>query len=166
AGAPVAPLHAREDAVGATLQAQVQVRADARVAGHRAHQVVARLGRLQAAEPQPEVARQRTQPVEQVPQPAPLPLRLAAAQVDAVVAEVDPRQHDLRAAALDQAGDLLDDLFRGAAPQARPDARDDAERAVEHAAVLHLDEGALVAVEARDAARRADDAEVAQLVGD
>src|SRR5439155_875550 len=104
------------------------------------------------------------EPVEQMPQPAPCFPGLAAAEIQAVVAEVDARQDDLLAAARDERLDFRGDLVRGPAAHDGAHLRDDAVTAVEQTAVLHLDEGPAVAVEAGDAARQARDTEGAQLL--
>ena len=63
----VAALHQGQDAVRAALQAQVQVRHDALQSAQGLDEVIARLGRLEAAQPDAEVARQCVEPFEQVP---------------------------------------------------------------------------------------------------
>src|SRR5205807_35713 len=71
-----------------------------------------------------------------------------------------------------ESADLVGDFFGGPAADGGADAGDDAVGATEQAAVLHLDEGALVVVEARDAGGRGGDAvggellDEAVLVGD
>src|SRR5207248_10753893 len=109
---------------------------------------------------------QPAQPLNQVPQPAPLLFRPAPTQVDAVVPQVDAGEDHLLAAVLDERAYLGDDLVRRPAAEARPHGGDDAVGAVEQAAVLDLDEGALVAVEARNAGGQLQDAELAQLFGE
>ena len=77
-----------------------------------------------------------------------------ARQVLAVGGQVDPGQHDLAVAGVDQAARLLDHLARRHAPARAAAIGNDAERAAVIAAVLHLDEGARAAVEAVDQVAR------------
>ncbi len=151
AAAAVAPLHGGEDAVGAALQAQVQVRAEAALLRQDGDQLVAGLGGLHAAQADPEVPRQAAQAAQQARQPHPFRLRPAPAPVQAVVTQVDAGQHHLGVTRIDQPADLVGDLPRRAAADDGTNAWDDAIRTVQQAAVLHLDEGPLVAVKAADA---------------
>src|SRR5579863_10214012 len=99
-----------------------------------------------------------------MPQPLPLGTRPALAQVDAVMAQVDAGQHHLPITRLDQPDHLGGDLPRRPAAHYRTDVRDNAIAAIEQTAVLHLDKGALVAVETRDAVRTHRHAERGQLL--
>ena len=74
----------------------------------------------------------------------------ARGEVPAVVAEVDPGQRDLAVAGLDESPDLVDHGRRGLAPARPARRRHDAEGAPVLAAVLHLDEGARAAGDARE----------------
>src|SRR5205814_5072780 len=108
----VTAAHESQDAVGAALQTQVQVRTDARRPGEGGYEVAAHLGRFETAQAHAEVAGQPVEPVEQMPQPAPCFPGLAAAEIQAVVAEVDARQDDLLAAARDERLDFRGNLVR------------------------------------------------------
>ena len=77
-GDAVTPLHARQDAVGPALQANVKVWANTRLAGHDADQVVARLGRFQTAETDADVSRQASESLNM--EPSTSGLRLEARQ--------------------------------------------------------------------------------------
>src|SRR4051812_32925061 len=101
-----------------------------------------------------------------MPQPAPLVPRFPAAEVDAVMTEVNAGQDDLLAAAGNQGLNLFGNLLGRPAAEMRTNGRNDAVRAVEQAAVLHFDEGPLMAVEARDAARHVGDAKLLQFLGE
>src|SRR5262249_39654007 len=141
----------------------MQVRADASLARQNADKRSANFGRFQAAETDAEVAGQATEHLEEVPEPAPVGLGPAPAQVDAIVAQMNAGQDDLLIAASRQAAHFLDDVFQGPAAKSRPDLRDNAVIAVEQAAVLHFHKGALVAVKAVDATRQLADSERLQL---
>src|SRR5262249_40929152 len=147
----ITALHQGENAIGATLQAQVQVRTEPARARQRIDEFAAYLGGLQAAQADAEVPWQRIEAFDQVPEPAPCFFRLAAAQVDAVVAQGDAGKKVSGAAACHKLRNFSRDLLDRPATQHRPDLGNDAEAAVEQAAVLHLDEGTLVVVEAGNA---------------
>src|SRR5262245_28961632 len=136
AATAIAAAHGGQDAITAALQAQVQVRADTRRNGHRSNQVVAGLRGLQARESHTEVAMQSIQPVQEVPEALPPMPRLALAPIDPVVAEMDPRKHNLLIACSDEHEHFLCHLLDGPAANDRANAGNDAITAVEQTAVL------------------------------
>ncbi len=77
-----------------------------------------------------------------------------ARQVRAVARDVHSGQHHLAIAALDQATHLGHDLAHRHRARIPPTVRDDAEGATVIAAVLHLDEGAALALDPVDQVRR------------
>ena len=124
--------HAQQDAVGTALQAQVQVRAQAFVAGQFDEAVVERI-RFERGDAYPVVAGQREQLLQQAAEgPVGPP----------VAADVDAGEHQFAVALVEQAARFIEDV--GGGPAERPAAyrRDDAEGAEVVAAVLDLDGGA------------------------
>ena len=135
-GPAVPALHPLQHHVVAGLEAHMEVRHEARLAGGELEQPVVHLDAVERGEAQ---ARQ----LRDVAQDALDQLAEArrAGQVGPVAGDVDPGQHHLAEALVDQRLDPLDDQpgrHRAAVPAA---IRDDAEGAAMVAAILHLDEG-------------------------
>src|SRR5205807_2230610 len=112
-GYAIPPLHQGQDPVRAALQTEVQMRADTRRLGEGFHQLSANLRRLQAAQSNTEIARQGIETTQQMPKPAPLGTWFAAAEVDAIVAQMDAGKDNLSTTAQDQPLHFLSDLLDG-----------------------------------------------------
>src|SRR5262249_8828995 len=120
------------------------------------------LGSFQAAQAYAKFAGQAAELVEKMPETMPLGSRLASAEVNAVMAEMDTAQHDFAITIFDQPRNFGAYLLRRATTKHGTNTRDNAEGAIEQTAVLHLDEGALMAIEARDACGCLDHTEFAE----
>src|SRR5262249_16037674 len=89
-----------------------------------------------------------------------------------VMAKVNSGEDHFAITAIDEAADFVENMCDRAAGEMRADMGDDAEAAVEQAAVLHFDIGALAVGIGADAGGQINDAEAAQevrkfaLVGD
>ena len=147
-GARMPPLHALEDQVVAGLQRQMQMRHQPRLVGERVEQIAVGLDRIDRGQPQPlklrhvleDLLHQRAEPRR-------------ARQVRAVAGDVDAGEHDLAIAALDQPAHLRHHLAHRHRARIAAAEGNDAEGAAVVAAVLHLHEGAGVAVDAVDRMR-------------
>src|SRR5579871_387018 len=131
AGDAIPAFHCSQDLVRAALQTEVQMRADSPRTGNGFHQLAADLCRLQTAQTNPEISRQRIEMSQQMPQPAPIGFHFATAEVDAVVAQMDARQHYLTGAILYELSYFLSDLLDGPAAQDRPNMGNDAITAIQ-----------------------------------
>ena len=74
----------------------------------------------------------------QMRQPHPILLRRVAIPLDAIVPEMNSREHDFAVAVVHQPPHFVDNVLDRPARQLRPHVRNDAEAAPQHAAVLHL----------------------------
>src|SRR5438128_2637955 len=116
----------------------MQMRTNARVVRHRSDEIVARLSRLETAEPNAEIAGQPFELIEQRPQSLPLLAWPPLAAVDAVMAEVNAGQNNLVIAGLDETPDFVFDRADWPAAQNGPNCWNDAIGAVEQTTVLHF----------------------------
>ena len=155
-GAGVAAVHRLEDAVGAGLHRQMQLRHQRRQVAVRGDEIVVHVARMAGAVAQPRDAGNVREPLHQ-----PAERRGAAVRVLAVIGvDVLAEQRDLADAGIGQTLRLGDDL--GDRPRHLGAARigHDAEGAELVAAFLHGDEGRHAALADRGAARRGEMAEL------
>ena len=138
----VAPLHALEDEIVAGLQRQMQVRHQPRLVAQCVEQIVVGLHRVDRRQPQPrQLGNLPQNALDQRAQPR------RAGKIRAVVGDIDAGEHQLTMAVRDQAARLRHAVVdRQRARIAAPE-RNDAERAAMVAAVLHLQEGARMALD-------------------
>jgi len=162
--AAVAPLHALENAIGAALQAEMQMRTNAWPLGQDAYEIATCLCRFQAAQSDAKIAGETVESFKQVPETGPFRLWSAAAEIDAVMAEMNACENDLVVSRGDKAFNFCCDFFDRPTANRRPNRWDDAVTAIQQAAVLDFDEGSLMIVEARDARRYGHDTERLQFL--
>ncbi len=143
--AHVAALHALQDEIVAGLQGKMQVRHEAGLGRNCVHEIAVRLHLIDRGQAQARKAGHMLQDLLDEASE-----RGATGKPRAIRRDVDARQHDLAAAAVDEPGDLGDDLAGRNRSRRPAPVGDDAERAAMIAPVLHLDVGACPRSEAVD----------------
>ena len=139
-GGGVGPAHPAQCGVAAALQAEVELGAELVHRGHPADALGGEHIGVQAAQPDALDALHRGAALDQLVQ--------VGAGVGAVAGQGDGAEHRLPVAGGGQLAQLGQDALLGAAAHRAPRPRDDAVGAAAVAAVLHLDEGPGVGLEA------------------
>ncbi len=144
-GARMPPLHPLQDQIVAGLQRQVQMRHQPLLFGQQPPQLVVDLGRVERGEPQAlELGHRGEQPAHHLAEAR------RAWQIGAVGRQIDAGQHDLPIAGRDETARLVGDETHRHRSAGTAGVGDDAKGAAVVAALLDLQKGAALALEAVD----------------